>query len=74
MKWCINTSLKRTTVQATIAWQTMYTPIYLYYRIKDYFVELVNKLLKDKNVDVIFNVVKYMKDILGSQYNVNIII
>jgi len=48
--------------------------IYIYFRIKDYFVDLVNELLKDKNVDVIFNVVKYMKDILGSQYNVNIII
>lgn len=69
MKWCTNTSLK-----VIIAWQTMYTPICLYYRIKDYFVDLVNKLLKDKNVDVIFNVMKYMKDILGSQYNVNIII
>lgn len=51
-----------------------YVYTYIYFRIKDYFVDVVNKLLKDKNVDVIFNVVKYMKDIIGSQYNVNIII
>lgn len=33
--------------------------------------DLVKKLLKDENVDVVFNVVKYIKDILGPQYNVN---
>lgn len=47
---------------------------YIYFRIKDNFVDLVKELLDDKNVDVIFNVIKYMKDILGPQYIVNIII
>lgn len=38
--------------------------------------DLVKELLNDKNVDVVFNVVKYIKDILGPQYivNINIII
>lgn len=68
--YALSTSLKHTSYQCL----TNYVYAYIYFRIKDYFVDLVNKLLKDKNVDVIFNVVKYMKDILGSQYNVNIII
>lgn len=45
----------------------------IYFRIKDYFLDLVKELLKDKNVDVVFNVIKYMKDILGPQYCVSII-
>lgn len=34
--------------------------------------DLVKELLKDDNIGVVFNVVKYMKDILGPCYNVNI--
>ncbi|VVC37451.1 Armadillo-type fold,Armadillo-like helical [Cinara cedri] len=37
--------------------------------IKDYFVNFVKQLLNDTNVDVVFNVIKYMKDILGPQYS-----
>lgn len=44
----------------------------IYFRIKDFFLDLVKELIKDTNVDVVFNVVKYMKDILGPQYSVNI--
>lgn len=44
------------------------------FRIKDNFVSLVKELLDDKNVDVVFNVIKHMKDILGPQYIVSIII
>jgi len=47
---------------------------YIYFRVKAYFVDLVKGLLKDNNIDVIFNVVKYMKDILGPYYSVSIVI
>jgi len=67
--YALSTSLKQVSHHCL----SNYVYTYIYFRIKDYFVDLVNQLLKDQNVDVIFNVVKHMKDILGSQYNVNII-
>ncbi|XP_050522682.1 serine/threonine-protein phosphatase 2A 65 kDa regulatory subunit A alpha isoform-like isoform X2 [Daktulosphaira vitifoliae] len=36
--------------------------------VKDYLIELIKELLEDKNIDFVFNVVKYMKDILGMNY------
>jgi len=45
-----------------------------FFRIKAYFVDFVKELLKDKNIGVVFNVVKYMKDILGPHYSVNIVV
>lgn len=41
------------------------------FRVEKYFVDLVKKLLKDQHVDIVFNVVKYIKDILGPQFNVS---
>lgn len=35
---------------------------------------MVNKLIEDENVDVVFNTIKYMKDILGAEYSVSMTI